>query len=136
MMGFSLAEVLISVLILAVLSVVLVGVIPSAMIGMKKAENRAKAACLARGALEILRKEGFDNIKPGVDVSTVLRDQAKADTQTWTHTDFTIAVASGPVYMGGRLLSDKKAKDVNVTVSWKDKQGDNSYSARTIFYKD
>lgn len=57
--GFSLAECVVAILILSTLSVVMVGVIPATMFGMKTAENRTVAATLARQALEDLKRGGL-----------------------------------------------------------------------------
>ncbi len=60
--GFSLAELVISVLILSMVSVVLLGVIPATIFGLRAAGHRDQAAALARETLEDLRAQGFEKL--------------------------------------------------------------------------
>lgn len=101
---------IVAILILSVISVVLVGVIPSAMMGMKSAENRAVASVVASGVLERLREGDFDVIESG-DAASV----------TSNGTLFHVSVEVGPVTFEDRVWSAEKAKDVQVHVMWKDR---------------
>lgn len=135
--GFALSELLISILILSTLSVILVGVIPSAMFGMKKAENKARASILARETLEYIKRCGFRNIKTDMDISPVIDYQHKADERSWYSTDFTIKVTVGNAFtQEGKIMDQTKTKDVQVTVTWKEKNKICDFTARTIFYKE
>jgi len=134
--AFSLAEVLIALLILSVLSVLMVGAIPSAMVAMKKAENRTRAAMLASSTMEYLRKVKFDEIKTGMDITPLTQYHARSDAGQGAATDFQIQVEAGTAFNGTTPLSDKKAREVKVTVHWKDKQGESIYATRTILFRE
>lgn len=127
--GFSLAELIVSILILASLSVILVGVIPSAIFGTKSAENRAQAACIAHEAMERLRTRAFDTLASS--------DQ---EPRTSNGTVFNVRLEVGPVVQPPATWNEARAKDVRVIVTWRDRVGwksdaDNqTYAARTIFY--
>lgn len=137
--GFSLAEVMIAVLILSALSVIIIGAIPSAMFAMKKAETRAKAAALGSQTLEYLKKLDFDKITTGMDVTSVVQLQKAADSdrRMLNKTEFSIKVITAQVFAGSLAIPPEKAKDVKVVVTWKDReQKENVHVARTIFYNE
>lgn len=120
--GFSLAECTVAVLVLAAMSVVLVGVIPSTIFGMKSAENRALAACLAREALEGMRQGDFEALA-SADVRTVVSNG----------TEFRVRVEVGPaVDSGGSPMDDERARSIQVVVSWDERGGGRSHHASTI----
>jgi uncharacterized protein (TIGR02598 family) len=60
--GFSLAEVLVSLLILSLVSVLMVGVIPSAIFGLRQAQHRQAALQLCQTTSAGLRSVGFDQL--------------------------------------------------------------------------
>ncbi|MHC9542477.1 MAG: prepilin-type N-terminal cleavage/methylation domain-containing protein [Vulcanimicrobiota bacterium] len=137
--GFSLAEVLIALLILSILSVIITGAIPSAMFAMKKAETRAKAAAIGRQTLDYLRRVDFDKIDTGMDVTSVVQFQKQADSdeRMLNKTDYSINVVVAQAVSGSVAIPLDRAKDVKVVVTWKDKeQKENSHIARTIFYNE
>lgn len=127
--GFSLSEMVISILILSTLSVILVGVIPSAMFGMKTAENRAQAAGIARDVIEQLRLRDFDALA-----------STPEETHTSNGTDYHVSVEVGPAVVEGVTWSEATARDIRVTVMWRDRtswkrQEDvQTYTARTILF--
>ncbi|MBS2033861.1 prepilin-type N-terminal cleavage/methylation domain-containing protein [bacterium] len=60
--GFSLAEVLVSLLILSLLSVLMVGIIPSSIFGLRQAQHRQAALQLCQTTSAGLRSLGFDQL--------------------------------------------------------------------------
>lgn len=60
--GFSLAEVLVSLLILSLVSVLMVGVIPSAIFGLRQAQHRQAALQLCQTTSAGLRSVGFEQL--------------------------------------------------------------------------
>jgi prepilin-type N-terminal cleavage/methylation domain-containing protein len=58
--GFSLGEVLVAIIILSMLSVILVGVIPSAIFGLRESSQRSVAAQIAAAELEDARLQGLE----------------------------------------------------------------------------
>jgi|GEM_PF-1876304 len=137
--GFSLAEVLIAIMILSVLSVIIIGAIPSAMFAMKKAENRAKAAAIGRQALDYLRRADFDKIETGMDMTSVVQFQKSADSdeRMINRTDYSISVVVARAMSGSIAIPADRVKDVKVIVTWKDReQKENFHVARTIFYNE
>ena len=60
--GFSLAEVLVSLLILSLVSVLMVGVIPSSIFGLRQAQHRQSALQLCQTTSAGLRSVGFDQL--------------------------------------------------------------------------
>lgn len=60
--GFSLSEVLISLLILSLVSVLMVGVIPSSIFGLRQAQHRQAALQLCQTTAAGLRSVGFDQL--------------------------------------------------------------------------
>lgn len=127
--GFSLSEMVISILILSILSVILVGVIPSAMFGMKSAENRAQAAGIARDVIETMRVRDFATLASTTE-----------DAKTSNGTEYHVSVDVGPAVVEGVTWNEETARDVRVTVMWKDRTGwkrredVQTYTARTILF--
>lgn len=62
----SLAEVIVGLAILSVFSVVMIGVIPSTIFGLRAENQRLIAVARAREVLEELRSRGFESLTPGV----------------------------------------------------------------------
>lgn len=124
--GFSLAELLISILILAILSVLMVGVLPSAIFGLRAAQQQLAAASLARGAMEELRQQGFGALKTA-DLG--LRTVDRLDYHlTCEVTDLPLAVAPPPGAPPAPWV-----RDVTVTVTWDSRQGQRTYRVRRTF---
>jgi len=118
--GFSLGEVLCSFMILSLLSVILVGVIPSTIMGSKASGQRAVAASLVRAEIEKIRLGGIGQLRaaqlPGVKSNG---------------TEFTleVEVTDATDSSGNRLDPDKAKKGV-VICRWKPARGQSqSYSS-------
>lgn len=60
--GFSLSEVLVSLLILSLVSVLMVGIIPSSIFGLRQAQHRQAALQLCQTTSAGLRSLGFDQL--------------------------------------------------------------------------
>ncbi len=124
--GFSLAELLISILILAILSVLMVGVLPSAIFGLRAAQQQLAAASLARGAMEELRQRGFGSLKTE-DLGIRTLDQLDYHlTCQVVNQPLTVAPPPG-------APAAPWVKDVTVEVSWKGRQGQRTYAVRRTF---
>lgn len=108
MRGFSLAEMVIAILILSVVSVVLVGVMPACIIGLHGAENRAAAAALGRQVLEETRSQGFSRI------ASQPRTEMLSNRQPYD-----VEVRVGPL----GSLDPALAKQIEIVVTWHDRQG-------------
>lgn len=63
--GFSLAEVMVALLLLSTLGVVMVGVIPATVRGTRATAHRAVAAWLANGVLEQVRGQPLNTLASG-----------------------------------------------------------------------
>lgn len=109
-------------LILAALSVILVGAIPSAVFGMKAAENRVQAAALAREALEGARKAGF----------TAAASKDLGSTAS-NGTDFTLRqVVDAAVTESGALMDGTRVKRVRIRVTWSERGRVRSHVTTTL----
>ncbi len=134
-LGFSLAEVLISIMVLSTLSVLLVGVIPASVIGLKAASQRAQAGLLARQVLEDARRDGFDRLGP---VGTT-RTFPTVD-QNGTQYELHYSVEEARDSAGVGLLEDQ-ARTVQVRVIWRSHVGSHTtdskkeYVSRMTFFK-
>lgn len=120
--AFSLAELCVSLLILSVLAVLMVGVIPASIFGVRNAEERAAASVLSRDLIEELRATGFSHLN--------LQAQTYAPSQTREGIEyFLIYAVSDPGLP--RDPADKEddgtprltAKQIDVEVRWKSRQG-------------
>ncbi len=107
--GFSLSEILISVMILSVLSVLLVGVIPASVLGLKAAGQRLFAAQWARDEVEKMRISGFDHL---------------------SNRDLPMVVHNGTEFVGkvevrnardshGNPMEANRAREIEVRIEWK-----------------
>lgn len=123
--GFSLSELVVAVLLLSALSVVLVGVIPAAVLGVRSAGNRATAATLARQAMEDLRRAGLGRLQPAdlpnVEVNGVVYTRR-------------IEVAQARAF-DGTFLDPDEAREVRCVVTWVDRGHRKSFSGGTVFHK-
>ncbi len=124
--GFSLTELLISLMILSVLSVLLVGVIPASVFGLKAAGQRLFAANWARAELERMRVAGFDHLAS--------HDLPKV---TNNGTDFVGKVqVSNAKDSSGSDLDPLRAREVRILVEWKASGGGvRSYTSRSNLVK-
>lgn len=119
----------VAILILSTLSVILVGVVPSAMFGMRSAENRAQAASIARDTIEEMRGLDFDKVVSG-----------NAPSRTSNGTVYHVNVEVGAASIGDVRCSEATARDVRVTVVWKDRTGwkraedVQTFTARTVLF--
>ncbi|HXE71640.1 MAG TPA: prepilin-type N-terminal cleavage/methylation domain-containing protein [Candidatus Nitrosotenuis sp.] len=123
--GFSMAEMVVAVLILSSLSVILVGVIPATVIGLRSAGNRAVAAGLARQTLEGLKRGGFGRLASAEYPPTRVNGR-----------DYAVQVQVGPARAGdGTLLPEDRAREVVVTVTWHETGQEKAYRTRTVFFR-
>lgn len=119
------AELIISLLILSVLSVVMVGVIPSTIIGTRSAANRARAAVLARDTIESLQRNGYDNLADRPEEVVRVED-----------IDYTGSVTlADAVAADGTVMDPAVARQAVVLITWKDRGGEHSYEARTVLVR-
>lgn len=125
--GFTLTELLISIMILAVLSVVLVGVIPASVLGLKAAGQRVFAAQWARQQVEQMRVDGLELLSnhpltPAFHNGTEFQGKVEIDTAKDS---------------GGAQLDPARAREVRVTVWWKASGGGGlrTYTCRTTLVK-
>ncbi len=113
--------------VLSVISVVLIGVVPSTIVGLQGASQRANAALLAQTQLEELRRAGFGSIVPSVE---------PYPTATMERTDYTYRVEVAPAALSsGEPMKLDIAKLVTVTVQWESKTGLQSHLARAVMFK-
>ena len=63
--GFSLAEVMVGLLLLSVFAVVLMGVVPAAVFGIRSENHRLVAVSIAHRLLEDVSANGFERIRKG-----------------------------------------------------------------------
>ncbi len=122
--GLSLAELMVSIVVLASLSVLMVGIIPATIIGLRSASERATAALLVQAALEQTRKQNFDE----VENISFLRDLNRRHYEV--ETSVTSAVASD-----GSDLDPNHVKAVEVTVRWTAKGGEKIERFRTLIVR-
>lgn len=133
--GFSLTELLIAILILSTLSVLLVGVIPASVIGLKAAGQRANASILARQLLEEMQRDGFDALG-AAGSSRVLPVQTVNGTEYRLTVRFEEARDSS-----GSPMEPDLSRLVEVEVKWRSHVGNHDadtqkeFRARVTFYK-
>lgn len=125
--GFTLTELLISIMILAVMSVVLVGVIPASVLGMKAAGQRVFAAQWARQQVEQMRVDGLSLLS-----NHDLAMQVHNGTEFNGKVEVDVAKDSA-----GAALDPARAREVRVTVWWKASGGAGlrTYTCRTTLVK-
>ena len=113
-------------MILSVLSVLLVGVIPASVFGLKAAGQRLFAANWARAEIERMRVAGFDHLS-----------DHKLPKVTNNGTDFVGKVEiSQAKDSSGASLDPARARQVQVTVEWKASGGGSrSYTSRSTLVK-
>ena len=122
--GLSLAELVISIVILALLSVLLVGVIPATILGQRSASERATATLLIQAAVERTRKQPFDEIA------------AIAFEKKLNGRDYKIATTVDEALgSDGSVLDENMVKAITVKVEWKAKGGIKSEDFETILFR-
>lgn len=125
--GFSLAELMLAFVVLSVLSVVLIGVVPSTIIGLKGTSQRASAALLAQTELEELRRSGFGSLTATVE---------PYPRATIERTEYIYRVEVQPARLSdGSPMDPDTAKTVTVLVQWESKTGLQTYQARAVMFK-
>ncbi|MFA5508395.1 MAG: prepilin-type N-terminal cleavage/methylation domain-containing protein [Vulcanimicrobiota bacterium] len=125
--GFSLAELMLAFVVLSVLSVVLIGVVPSTIIGLKGASQRANAALLAQTQFEELRRSGFGSIIASVE---------PYPTASLERTDYTYRIEVAEAQLSsGEMMSLDIAKLVHVVVDWQSQTGPQTYKASAVMFK-
>ncbi len=113
--------------VLSVLSVVLIGVVPSTIIGLKGASQRANAALLAQTQLEELRRTGFSSVTPTLE---------PYPTAVMERTDYTYRVEVEEARLSsGEAMSPDVAKLASVVVEWRSKSGPQTYTASAVMFK-
>jgi hypothetical protein len=108
-------------------SVVLIGVVPSTIVGLTGATQRANAALLAENQLEELRRAGFGSLQNSVQPYPEI---------TMERTVYTTRVEIHPALLssGGAMASDV-ARTASVFVTWQSKTGAQQYVARGVMFK-
>ncbi|MBI3928086.1 MAG: hypothetical protein HY319_21260 [Armatimonadetes bacterium] len=110
--AFFLLEAVIAIGVLATLSVLLVGVIPATVIGLRSASERATAATLAANAVADLRRLPFDQLSE------------RTSSETVNGRNYQVHAAVAPaVGSDGTLLDERVARELVVSVRWLSKQG-------------
>lgn len=125
--GFSLAELMLAFVVLSVISVVLIGVVPSTVMGLKAASQRASAALLAQTELEELRRSGFGS------VAATVEPYPRA---TVERTEFVYRIEVGQALLSsGEAMDPDVAKTVTVVVEWQSRTGPQTYHANAVMFK-
>lgn len=125
--GFSLAEVLIALLLLSVVSIVLTGVVPATISGMRKAAQRTNALMLAQNKLDELMHIGFGKIEAA---------EPPYPTVEVAGTEYAVKVSVGPANLSdGTPMESDVSKLVTVEVSWLDRNDEKRVTQRQVFFK-
>ena len=111
--GLSLAEIMISIVVLASLSVLMVGVIPATIIGLRSASERATATLLVQAALEQTRKQDFEELQE-------IQFERKLNGRAYS----VRTVVKNAVASDGSALDPAQVKAVEVIVEWRSKGGE------------
>ena len=121
------AEVMVALMLLSVISLVLTGMIPATITGMHKAAMRTNASTLALNRLAELRALGFGNINP----TSSPHEQYKV-----AGTDYVLQISTlpAPLSTGGTMDIDV-AKLVSVRVDWEDRNGAQKYITQAVVFK-
>ncbi len=126
--GFSLTEVLLSLMILACLSVLMVGSVPAAIFGLRAAEQQVAASGVARGGLERLKARGFGALPTGAN--------QPLGVVTLDGVDYTIQADVQALPVSGTPPASAPPapwlKRVTVTVTWKGRSGERRYTLSQV----
>lgn len=125
--GFSLAELMVALMLLSVISLILTGLIPATITGMAKAAMRTNAGMLAENRLAQMHQAGFGRLEP---------TQAPHETHLVGKTEYNLQVEleRAPLSDGSQMDEDV-AKLASVTVRWKDRNGDQKHISRSVIFK-
>ena len=123
--GFSLSELLISLMILSVLSVLLVGVIPATVNGMRGAMQRTYASSMARQVLEETLRDGFDHLQNRTITKIFING-------TEFEGEVQVIDATAP---DGSAMDKTLARQVHVTIRWNFNGVAKSYSTARLVVK-
>lgn len=111
--GLSLAEIMVCIVVLSTLSVLMVGVIPATIVGLRSASERATATLLVQAAMEQTRKQEFGSL------------QAISFERTLNGRDYKVStVVKDALASDGTALDASQIKAIEVVVSWRSKGGD------------
>lgn len=125
--GFSLAEILIALLLLSVVSIVLTGVIPATITGMRKAAQRTNGLMLAQNKLDELTHIGFGKLESS---------ETPYPTVEVAGTEYTVIVLVGQAKLSdGTPMDDVVSKLVTIDVSWLDRKDLRRVTQRQVFFK-
>lgn len=125
--GFSLAEILVALLLLSVVSLVLTGVVPATITGMRKASQRANATMLAQSKMDELMSIGFGLIEASVEPPPVVPVAG---------TDYTVRINVQPALLSdGTPMDEDECKLVTVEVTWLDRNDPKRVYQRQVFFK-
>lgn len=125
--GFSLAEVMVALMLLSVISMVLTGLIPATITGMQKAALRTNASMMAQNRLALMAQSGF-----GRATSTT----APHESYEVGGTEYVLRVHVGPAAMSsGSNMDEDVAKLLSVEITWNDKNGPQRLIERQVMFK-
>ena len=121
------AEVMVAMMLLSVISLVLTGMIPATITGMHKAAMRTNASMLALNRISELRQLGFGNINP----TDPPHEQYEV-----SGTDYVLQITTepAPLSSGGTMDTDV-AKLVSVRVDWEDRNGAQKFISQAVVFK-
>ena len=121
------AEVMVALMLLSVISLILTGMIPATITGMHKAAMRTNASMLAMNRLAELRQLGFGSISP--------TDPPHEQYQV-SGTDYVLQITTTPASLsGGGTMDIDVAKLVTVQVDWKDRNGAQKFISQAVVFK-
>ncbi|MCA9779989.1 MAG: hypothetical protein KC800_24840 [Candidatus Eremiobacteraeota bacterium] len=121
------AEVMVALMLLSVISLVLTGMIPATITGMHKAAMRTNASMVALNRMAELQQVGFGNVNP----TSPPHEQYEV---SGTEYALQISVAPAPLSSGGTMDTDV-AKLVSVRVDWQDRNGPQKFITQAVFFK-
>lgn len=132
MRGFTLSEVVISFLLIAAFSVVLLGALPASILGVRRENQRADAVWLARELLEQARTAGVQKLKLGpatLPPREIAGITYKLSYEVTLPSDFPFQDAYLPAEP---VEASYSAYVVDVQVSWKFHNIDRQHRVRTV----
>lgn len=122
--AFSLIEMVIAIMLLSVLSVVMVGIIPSAVFGVYSASKRATASNIAQDVIEAARHQSPSSL-----------EDYRFDTNQ-NNTDYLVRVSFGSATDSeGKPLDTELARTVRVHISWNDRNFNRNFQVQTTMFK-
>lgn len=125
--GFSLAEILIALLLLSVVSIVLTGVVPATITGMRKASQRANGLMLCQSKMDELFSGGFGRLEATAEPYPVVNVAG---------TDYTVKVIIDQAKLSdGTPMDETVSKLVTVEVDWYERKDLRRVYQRQVFFK-